>query len=84
MTLGFAAGRPEDIRNHARYLRHLLSRDGYEKVRVLLPEKSKLVEPFEDAGYQKSGKILVYEKTLSLEPRSKSNKAQGLDHKAGP
>ncbi len=69
LTLGFAAGPREEIREHALYLRHLVSQGRYEKVRALLPEKSQGVDAFEDAGYEKSGKILVYEKPLKSKPR---------------
>ncbi len=83
LTLGFTAGHPEAVRNHALYLRHLLSKKAYDRVRVLLPERSKLIDRFEDAGYEKSGRILVYEKALSLQPGSKSNKARGVDDQSG-
>ncbi len=84
LTIGFTAGRPEDIRNHARYLRHLLLKGVCEKVRVLLPERSKLIDQFEDAAYEKSGRILVYEKALSPQARSKRSKAQGSDNGVRP
>ena len=63
-TLGFAAGPLGEIGDHARYLRYLLSKETGGRVRALVPEKSGLVRVFEEAGYEKSGKILVYEKSL--------------------
>ncbi len=68
VTLGFAAGPPEEIRDQAKYLRYLLSKGGYEKIRVLVPARSRLIDAFEDAGYEKSGTILVYEKPLRVKP----------------
>jgi len=68
LTLGFAAGPPEEIRDQAKYLRCLLSRGGYEKIRALVPARSRLIGALEDAGYEKSGAILVYEKPLRSIP----------------
>ena len=64
LTLGFVAGEDEDVENQARYLRFLLSDGKHERVRALVPSKSRLVKVLEDGGFEKSAKILLYEKQL--------------------
>jgi GNAT superfamily N-acetyltransferase len=65
LTWGFAAGPAGEIGDHARYLRHVMPRKKGGKVRALAPVKSQFVKSIEDEGYEKSGKILVYEKRLA-------------------
>jgi len=64
LTLGFAAGAVEEVVKIARFLRFRLSEGDYRKVRVLLPAKSPLVRALKDAGFEKTAKVLVYEKFL--------------------
>lgn len=64
LTLGFIAGDQEGLGNQARYMRYMLSRRRYGKVRALLPTKSRFVRAIEDLGFATTGKILVYEKRL--------------------
>lgn len=64
ITAGFTAGVPEEIAEHAKYLRGLAAKKG-EKVRALVPKGSRLASVFEEAGFQKAGTILVYEKQLA-------------------
>ena len=63
-TVGFAAGPFAQMCDHARYMRYLLPKEKKQKVRALVPERSRSVDAFERAGYEKSGKALVYEKPL--------------------
>ena len=64
LTLGFAAGKLDDVVRIARFLRFKLSGGKYRKVRVLLPANSPLVRTLKDAGFEKTAKVLVYEKFL--------------------
>lgn len=64
LTLGFAAGELDDVVRVARFLRFKLSGGRYRKVRILLPAKSPLVRALKDAGFEKTAKVLVYEKFL--------------------
>ncbi len=64
-TLGFAAGKEEDFALLAKYLRFMLSDGKRQRVRALLPSKSRLVGVLEDGGFEKSAKVLLYEKRLS-------------------
>ncbi len=64
-TLGFAAGEEENIALLAKYLRFLLSDGRRQRVRALLPSRSRLVGVLEDGGFEKSAKVLLYEKRLS-------------------
>ncbi len=63
ITLGFAAGNSSEITMHARYLRNMARRRG-ERVRALIPKGTTMVKALENAGFEKSGTILVYEKRL--------------------
>lgn len=64
VTVGFYAGSPEGITDHARYLRYMLNGKAFDKARVLVPAGSRFEGPIEEAGFGKSVKILVYEKRL--------------------
>lgn len=64
LTLGFAAGVLGDVENVARFLRYMLFRGRHERVRALVPLKSGPVRVLEDNGFEKTAKILVYEKSL--------------------
>jgi len=64
LTMGFAAGKRGDVVKLARMLRSLMFRKKREKLQVLLPSKSPLVRALERSGFEKTAKILVYEKFL--------------------
>ncbi len=64
LTAGFAAGDLKDLTRSLRMLRFMMSRGSHEKVRVLLPTKSPLGQVLEHSGFEKTAKILVYEKFL--------------------
>ena len=64
LTMGFSAGERGDILKLSRMLRFLLVQKSREKVRVLLPSKSSLILAMELSGFEKTAKILVYEKFL--------------------
>ncbi len=64
LTLGFVAGKPADVGKTVRMLRFMLSWKRHDKVRVLLPLRSPLIRALRGAGFEKTGKILVYEKFL--------------------
>jgi hypothetical protein len=64
LTLGFVAGKPADVGKTVRMLKFMLSRKRHDKVRVLLPLRSPLIRALKGAGFEKTGKILVYEKFL--------------------
>jgi len=64
LTMGFVAGERTDAGRLARTLRSLMFRKKREKLRVLLPSKSPLVRALERSGFEKTAKILVYEKFL--------------------
>ena len=64
LTMGFVAGERGDVVRLARMFRFLMFRKKREKLRVLLPSKSRLVRALERSGFEKTAKILVYEKFL--------------------
>ncbi len=64
LTIGFVAGEKTDVEREARYLWYLLSRGSYDRVRALVPRDSGLVENLEEAGFQRTSSIVVYEKKL--------------------
>ena len=64
LTMGFLAGEQGDILKFSRMLRFLMHRRKREKVRVLLPSRSPLVRALVCSGFEKTAKILVYEKFL--------------------
>jgi len=64
LTMGFVAGERADADRLARMLRFLMFRKKREKLRVLLPSKSPLIRTMELSGFEKTAKILVYEKFL--------------------
>ena len=64
LTMGFSAGERGDVVKLARMLRFLMFQKKREKLRVLLPSKSVLVRMLERLGFEKTAKILVYEKFL--------------------
>ena len=78
LTLGFTAGPVEKIRYHIRYLRYLLSKGEYRESRALIPENSEFTRVPKEEEYERSGKILVYEKWLGEKRGLQSNKAQDL------
>lgn len=64
VTMGFVAGEKTSVAKLFRTVRFLLSQKKRERVRVLLPVKSSLVRIVEPSGFEKTAKILVYEKFL--------------------
>ncbi len=64
LTLGFTAGDEGGVADQARFLRYILSRKSFERVRALVPAGSSFVGVLENLGFAKSGKVLVYEKRL--------------------
>ena len=64
LTMGFPAGERGDVVKLARMLRFLMHRRKREKVRVLLPSRSPMVRALIRSGFEKTVKILVYEKFL--------------------
>ncbi len=64
LTMGFLAGERGDVVKLARMLRFLMHRRKREKVRVLLPSRSPIVRALIRSGFEKTAKILVYEKFL--------------------
>lgn len=64
VTMGFVAGEKTGVVKLFRTLRFLLSQKKRERVRVLLPTKSPLVRTVQHSGFEKTAKILVYEKFL--------------------
>ena len=64
VTMGFVTGKPSDVVRLARMLRFLMFRKKRENLRVLLPSRSSLVRALVESGFQKTARILVYEKFL--------------------
>ena len=64
LTIGFLAGERGDILKLSRVLRFLMVQKNREKLRALLPSKSSLILAMELSGFEKTAKILVYEKFL--------------------
>ncbi len=64
LTMGFAAGEQGDTGRLIRMLRFIMSRTKRERLRVLLPSKSPLLRAFQSSGFEKTAKMMVYEKFL--------------------
>jgi len=64
MTAGFVAGARSDVGKLIRMLRYLTFRKGRGKLRILLPLKSPMIRALEHSGFEKTAKIIVYEKFL--------------------
>jgi GNAT superfamily N-acetyltransferase len=64
LTIGYVAGDGCEISKLVRMGRFLMSKKKREKLRVLLPSRSPLVRSLERSGFEKTAKILVYEKFL--------------------
>ena len=64
LTMGFATGERGDVVKLARMLRFLMFRKKRDMMRILLPSKSPLIRAMELSGFEKTAKILVYEKFL--------------------
>ena len=65
ITLGFSVGTKTGIGETIRYLRFLLSRQKAEKIRALVPRGTSLIGALRDAGFDRVGTTLVYEKKLA-------------------
>ena len=78
ITLGFSIGTKTGIGEAIRYLRFLLSRQKAEKVRALVPKDTSLIEVLRDAGFDRVGTTLVYEKKLApVTARSETPSGKG-------
>jgi N-acetylglutamate synthase-like GNAT family acetyltransferase len=64
LTMGFVAGDRTDVSRLIRMLRFMMSRKKRERLRVLLPSRSPLVRALKNSGFEKTAKILVYQKFL--------------------
>jgi GNAT superfamily N-acetyltransferase len=64
LTMGFVAGESREIAKLIRMGRFLMFQKKREKLRVLFPSRSPLVRGLECSGFEKTAKILVYEKFL--------------------
>jgi N-acetylglutamate synthase-like GNAT family acetyltransferase len=64
LTVGFLEGDRADIAKLVRTVRLLMLRKKREKLRVLIPSQSRFVRVLERLGFEKTAKILVYEKFL--------------------
>lgn len=64
LTMGFVTGDARDVVKLARMLQFVMFRKKRENLRVLLPSRSSLVRALVRSGFQKTAKILVYEKFL--------------------
>lgn len=64
LTMGYVAGQRGDVVKVVRMLRFLMFRKKRERLRVILPSRSSLVRSLERSGFEKTAKIIVYEKFL--------------------
>lgn len=64
LTVGFVAGEPSEVGRLMRMFRFLMFQKRRKKVRVLLPAKSPLVRALQRSGFEKTARVLVYEKFL--------------------
>lgn len=64
LTMGFVAGERRDAVKLARMLRSMMYRKKREILRVLIPSQSTFVRVLERLGFERTAKILVYEKFL--------------------
>ena len=64
LTVGFVAGEPSEAGRLMRMSRFLMLQKRRGKLRVLLPAKSPLIRALQRSSFEKTGKILVYEKFL--------------------
>jgi GNAT superfamily N-acetyltransferase len=64
MTAGFVAGERGDVAKLIRMLRYQIHRKGRGKLRLLTPVKSPMIRALAHSGFEKTAKIIVYEKFL--------------------
>ena len=64
LTMGFVAGKRSDVVKLAQVLRFLMFQKKRENLRVLLPSRTPLIRALEHLGFERTAKILVYEKFL--------------------
>lgn len=67
LTMGFVAGERTGVLMMVRMLRFLMFQKKLERLRVVLPSRSSIAHILERSGFEKSAKIIVYEKFLGLE-----------------
>ena len=67
LTLGFVAGERTNVVKLVRMLRFLMFRKKRERLRVILPSRSSLVRSLQRSGFEKTARIIVYEKFLGLD-----------------
>lgn len=66
LTMGFVAGDRTEVLKLVRMLRLLILRKKRERLRVVLPSRSSIVRVLEHSRFEKTAKIIVYEKFLGL------------------
>jgi GNAT superfamily N-acetyltransferase len=64
LTMGFVAGERTGVMKLVRMLRFLMFRKKRERLRVILLSRSSLVRSLERSGFEKTARIIVYEKFL--------------------
>jgi GNAT superfamily N-acetyltransferase len=64
VTMGFVAGEQPDVVKLVRMLRFLMLHKKRERLRVILPSRSSLARVLERSGFEKTARIIVYEKFL--------------------
>jgi len=64
LTLGFVAGERAEVMKLVRTLRFLMFRMKRERLRVILPSRSSLLRSLDRSGFEKTAKIIVYERFL--------------------
>jgi GNAT superfamily N-acetyltransferase len=64
LTMGFVAGKVGDVVKLAQMIQFLMTRKKRDKLRIILPSRSPLVRVLERLGFEKTARILVYEKFL--------------------
>jgi GNAT superfamily N-acetyltransferase len=64
VTMGYVAGEQTDILKLVRMLRFLVLRKKRERLRIILPSRSSLVRVLQRSGFEKTAKIITYEKFL--------------------
>jgi N-acetylglutamate synthase-like GNAT family acetyltransferase len=64
LTMGYVVGKWRDVAKLVRMLRFLKSRKKHEKLRAIIPLRSPLIRALIRSGFERTAKILVYEKFL--------------------
>ena len=64
LTMGYVVGEWRDVAKLVRMLRFLKFRKKHENLRAILPLRSPLIRALVRSGFERTAKILVYEKFL--------------------